>query len=69
MITGQNMHEQWATNNPHAKQWDDVGPVAKSFYGALAQAIEIEQRSIVAVKCPMCEEMVSAYGYNEHRCA
>ena len=69
MITGQNVHEQWATSHPHAKQWDDVSPVAKRLYESLAQAIEVEKRSIVAVKCPVCREMISAYGYNEHFCA
>ena len=69
MITGQDIHENYAMTHLHAKQWEEVSPIAKRLYEALAQAIELEQeQAIVAVKCMKCKEMVSAYGYSEHVC-
>lgn len=69
MLSGQDIHEQWALHHPQAIQWSEVSPRAMRLYEVLAQAIELEEeRVIVAVKCKKCEELVSAYGYSEHIC-
>ena len=70
MITGQDSHENYAPKHPRALQWDEVSPRANRLYTALAQAIELEQQEmvIVAVKCPTCGHMVSAYGFIHHTC-
>jgi hypothetical protein len=68
MITGQDIHEMYAMTHLHAKQWHEVSPLAKRLYDSLAHAIELEKSSIVAIKCPYCQEMMSAYGYSEHKC-
>jgi hypothetical protein len=70
MITGQDLHKSYRIVDKNAIQWSEVSPRARRLYEVLAQAIELEEEDvIVAVKCPSCGRMVSAYGYNEHKCA
>jgi hypothetical protein len=68
ITTGKEIHEMYAMSHLDAKQWEDVSPLAKRLYASLAQAIELEKSCIIAVKCPKCNDMVSAYGYSEHVC-
>jgi hypothetical protein len=68
ITTGKDIHEMYAMSHLDAKQWEDVSPLAKRLYESLARAIELEKSSIVAIKCPTCDEMISAYGYSEHVC-
>jgi benzoyl-CoA reductase/2-hydroxyglutaryl-CoA dehydratase subunit BcrC/BadD/HgdB len=68
MLTGQDIHEQWAMHHLHAKHWDDVSPLAKRLYESLAQTLNHETCSIIAVKCLTCNEMVDVYEYTGHVC-
>lgn len=67
MLTAKGIHEMYAMTHLDAKPWDEVSPLAKRLYAAMARELNREISSIETVQCPMCHEMIDAYASNDAR--
>ena len=78
-LSGEDIHRAFCAVAPEYRHWSEVPEVARQLYNKVAAELnreldarqawfEGEDKSISAVKCPRCGQMITNFKLKEHPC-